>query len=296
MRRFWETLETIGASLPGGGPIEKWASPAMAKAIDTMEKELRAAESQAIESPYRDRLRLIRATVQELLVQSRDKYVTISRHPIPSLQAHRIATALQVDGKLDESAWQSATATANFVHMDGGPSEVNTTVKAMCDDTTLYLGFDCQEPNMDKLTLNQRIPSAGLCTDDSVEVMVGSTNIVKDGFLQIMLTADGIYIAMWPKKQGHRTLADLGVRGAAHRGTAGWTAEMEIPLRHFFDAEAQARDVLKAGLYRNRCVFGNHWKFATKMDSERWLCWSPTFVWSFNNPARFGTISLMPPK
>ncbi|MDD5706373.1 MAG: DUF4838 domain-containing protein, partial [Kiritimatiellae bacterium] len=52
MRRFWETLETIGASLPGSGPIEKWASPAMAKAIDTMEKELRAAESQAIESPY----------------------------------------------------------------------------------------------------------------------------------------------------------------------------------------------------------------------------------------------------
>ncbi len=296
MRRFWDALETVGQNLPTGSAIEKWASPAMGQAIESMEKDLLAAEALATESPYRDRLLLIRASVQELMVQSREKDVALARHPVPSLQAGRLSTPLQMDGKLDESAWQSATPTANFVHMDGGPSEVNTTVKVLNDGATLYLGFDCQEPFMDRLTLNQTIPSAGICTDDSVEVMVGGTNIAENGFIHIMLNAEGLSIAMWPKRQGRKALDELGVRGAAHRGTAGWTAEIEIPLHHFFDADSQVKDVLKAGLYRNRCVFGNHWKFATKTDSERWLCWSPTFAWAFNNPSRFGTITLLPRK
>src|SRR3954452_12427316 len=66
--------------------------------------------------------------------------------PLPHYEVKRAATPIQVDGKLNDAAWQGAS-TLNFVFPwdDQKGAKQKTTVRILWDDQYLYLGYDCED-------------------------------------------------------------------------------------------------------------------------------------------------------
>jgi len=60
------------------------------------------------------------------------------------LHARRADAAISLNGRLDEPAWQEASATINFIKTRGAElSEFATTARVLYDDQAVYVGFDC---------------------------------------------------------------------------------------------------------------------------------------------------------
>lgn len=81
---------------------------------------------------------------------------------------------IEVDGKLDEPAWQSAASTGPFIDVRSGKANtrfpVNGSVRLLWDQEHLYLGFDVKDK---KVTggFDPKQPDPHLWTKDTVEIM-----------------------------------------------------------------------------------------------------------------------------
>ena len=63
--------------------------------------------------------------------------------PTPSVVAVARATPIQLDGRLDEPAWQSAEPATGFRQQqpdDGQPATQQTEIRVLFDDEALYIG------------------------------------------------------------------------------------------------------------------------------------------------------------
>lgn len=74
--------------------------------------------------------------------------------PRKSIQAKRIDTTITIDGKLDETAWQTAAIASGFVQREpfnGRPASLDTKVKLLYDDKAIYVGAHIIDPHPDSL-------------------------------------------------------------------------------------------------------------------------------------------------
>jgi hypothetical protein len=63
--------------------------------------------------------------------------------PVPSAKAARRSAALNLDGKLDDAAWQAATPVTEFTQVDpneGQPGSQRTEMRFLFDEGALYVG------------------------------------------------------------------------------------------------------------------------------------------------------------
>jgi Carbohydrate family 9 binding domain-like len=96
---------------------------------------------------------------------------------IPQIKVNKLAKndKITIDGKLDEPAWKAATSTGPFVDVGTGNANttfpVNATAKLTWDDTTLYIGFEVEDPDViGGFPKDAKDPH--LWTKDTVEIMV----------------------------------------------------------------------------------------------------------------------------
>ncbi|NNG15525.1 MAG: carbohydrate-binding family 9-like protein [Gemmatimonadales bacterium] len=78
--------------------------------------------------------------------------------PVPSIDwsperyvAYRTPTPLEVDGRLDEPAWEAASWTADFVDIEGSARQdprFRTRAKMLWDDARLYVAAELEEPHV----------------------------------------------------------------------------------------------------------------------------------------------------
>src|SRR5688572_28613104 len=77
--------------------------------------------------------------------------VVIGQHAnAPTIAAARRSGPVQVDGKLDEGAWQAATPYTNFIQMDpseGQPASERTEARVLIDDDAIYIGVRMHDSN-----------------------------------------------------------------------------------------------------------------------------------------------------
>lgn len=165
---------------------------------------------------------------------------------IPALKASRVETAIAVDGRLDEEAWQRATAATGlrqYQPNEGHPASLPTEVRFLFDDRALYIGARMVQPGGVIAPLARRDQLLDASGDN------GSFN---------SLTTDKLIVRLDPY---HNHLDDAwfevnpsGSRGEKFNGdpswdpvwevatevdSEGWTAEMRIPfsqLRFSVDA------------------------------------------------------------
>ncbi len=148
--------------------------------------------------------------------------------------AGKATSPIQVDGVLDEPAWQQAGVIPNLSQQSphpGDPTPFRTEVRILVDGDTLYLGVTCFDPDPSKIAVHTMQRDGDMDGDDTVALVldtfgdrvtgyyfrVNAAGARQDGLINdpenISLDWDGIWDAQ------------------ARTGPQGWTAEIAMPAR-----------------------------------------------------------------
>lgn len=205
------------------------------------------------------------------------------------------AGAVNIDGVLDEQPWQKAARLTPFVHHDTmAAARVSTEVRVWYDDAALYLGWICEDPDI-QATFTQR--DSRFWEEEVVEFFVTPSTLDRyfelqwnplggtfDAIITNELSADGRSKQIkgdWSYTAANMTYAvraDGTVQSSNDRDRS-WTVEVRIPFADLKVSTPNAGDVWRANFYR----FNRDREAQTEQ-----LSWSPTIWPGFHQPARFG--------
>jgi len=148
--------------------------------------------------------------------------------------AQRIIKPPVIDGKLDDSAWSKARELSGFTLIDShGMPAAQTRVKVLTDGTSLFVGFKCDEPNMDQLVAKQTERDSQVWTDDSVEVIVDPTHD-RQGLLHLVINSTGARYDSTIKITQGASAEDPAWNGdweaAGSKGKKEWYVEIRLPF------------------------------------------------------------------
>ncbi len=144
-----------------------------------------------------------------------------------ALTISRTDTKPTIDGVLDDACWQKAESADLKGHM-GQAIQNRTTVRAVYDDSTLYVGFVCFERRMDKLVVAWDHPEErdnSLWNDDCVELFFDPFASGKHRF-HIIVNPAG---TMADNRDGN-WLWNPNLTVATTKEKDFWTAEIAIPF------------------------------------------------------------------
>jgi hypothetical protein len=209
---------------------------------------------------------------------------------VPKLEAR-----VTIDGVLDEAAWQKAARLAPFVRHDTmAASRVTTEVRVWYDADALYLGWTCQDGDI-QATFTQH--DSRFWEEEVVEFFVTPAGLNRyfelqwnplggtfDAIISNELAADGqsqkrdgdwSYTA---KTMTSAVKVDGSVQNSDDRDER-WTVEARVPF-----SDLNARTPTPGSVWR-----ANFYRFNRDRGAEpEQLSWSPTVWPGFHQPARFG--------
>lgn len=150
----------------------------------------------------------------------------------PSVAAARRNGAVQIDGRLDEAAWQAATPFSEFFQIDpseGQPGSERTEARVLLDDAALYVGVRMHDsdPRAIQSQLARRDESI---EGDLVELTVDSYHDHLTAFLFRLSPAGSRRDAAVTANGNQDNSWDAVWEGSASVDSGGWTAEFRIPL------------------------------------------------------------------
>mgnify|MGYP001430039234 FL=1 len=164
----------------------------------------------------------------------------------------RIATAPQVDGRLDEAVWREAQPLTDFVQRDpseGAPSTERTEVRILTDGEALYIGAWLFDRDPAAIVSGERVRDADLTNSDHFSIILDTYQDRQNGFVFATTPAGVEYDGQVAKEgegggvfQQGQTRAQAGSAGgfnlnwdaswtvATHMDSLGWYAEFRIPF------------------------------------------------------------------
>ena len=158
-----------------------------------------------------------------------------SAAPPPSIAAHRTATPIQVDGRLDEAVYASTTPVSDFVQQEPDefkPATEKTDAWVFFDDNNIYVSARCFESHPERRVANEmRRDTSQLRQNDTFLVLFDTFHDRRNGYLfyanAIGGLADGQVTDEGPPNMDWNTV--WNVRTANFEG--GWAIEMAIPFK-----------------------------------------------------------------
>ena len=207
----------------------------------------------------------------------------------------RLRERVKVDGELNEPAWAMAALLQPFYQNDGsGPEREHTQVRLWYDDQALYLGWTCQDRDIQATFTNR---DSHFWEEEVVEFFVTPKELTRyfelewnplggvfDATIENDLDAKGISEAF----HGHWSYTAKGMTSAVKvKGQVNhpsepdqsWQVEVRLPFADLGRSAPKAGEVWRANFYRfNR---------TTGLPVEQ-LSWSPTIWPGFHQPTRFG--------
>ncbi|HEV2641407.1 MAG TPA: DUF5916 domain-containing protein, partial [Candidatus Elarobacter sp.] len=196
------------------------------------------------------------------------------------MHAARLTGRIDLDGALDESAWQQAPVasvfTQSYPNAGGAPTE-STEVRVLYDNDALYVGvrmFD-REPKLIAAQLARR-DASGIYSD-WIHVMVGPYRDHRTAFRFSVNPLGVKKDVLQYNDRGEDINWDAVWDVATRVDSLGWTAEYRIPFSQlrFGSAEPPGGRVWDLGIMRD---------IARKQERDTWSPWtsnSPGFVSSF---------------
>ncbi|HUR92753.1 MAG TPA: DUF5916 domain-containing protein, partial [Gemmatimonadaceae bacterium] len=189
----------------------------------------------------------------------------------PSVAAARRTSKVTLDGRLDDEAWQHATATGGFVQKDpieGDPAEHRTEVRVLYDDDAIYIGarlFD-SEP---RTIARQLVRRDGQGNADWFAVafdprldrrtgyafFVSAANVQRDEYLYNDTNVDDAWDAVW--------------QSAVQLDSLGWTVEIRIPLSQLRYETSSGERPWGINFTRGRVRSNEETQFALMSDRQR---------------------------
>ena len=145
--------------------------------------------------------------------------------------ARRTGGDIQIDGRMDEAAWQAAPLEDDFTQVspdEGRPATVRTAFRVLWDDQYLYFGAICDDPVGATATLSRR---DRFIEGDSVQFDLDTTLDRRTAYHFQVYAAGQQLDAVHFNDVDFTTDWDAAWESAVAWGPEGWSVEMKIPLR-----------------------------------------------------------------
>ncbi|MCY4628263.1 MAG: DUF5916 domain-containing protein [Acidobacteria bacterium] len=166
------------------------------------------------------------------------------------MHAERVREPIEMDGWLDEAAWERARPIGDFYEREtdeGLPSTERTIVRVVYDDENLYFGFFCtlgehadeghESPHADRQAEQSRprtmFRDENIGSDDAVAIMLDAYHDQRSAIF-LATNANGILFDMSQNGQDERTRNldwDTVWESRGQTIPGGWTAEVRIPFK-----------------------------------------------------------------
>ncbi|MFP3904741.1 MAG: sugar-binding protein [Armatimonadota bacterium] len=224
--------------------------------------------------------------------------VSVSAAGEPAVTAVRVEDReVQLDGKLDEPFWQSATPHSGFtLWKEEGDKVHDTEFRLVYDDTYLYIGLRCDNPLQDLVFKPKVTEHDGPVTaDESVEIFLdpGTNGRL---YYHFMLSSFNIK-AEQVMKVGQTLVRDRGWdhpwRSAVQAEDDGWTAEVGIPL--YLVASYGDLEKMRLNITRNRRAPFMDPHGVITHEERHSSSWQPVKD-SFHEPDAFAPIAAVRPE
>ena len=169
----------------------------------------------------------------------------------PHVQAIRLDPneAIQLDGRLEEAAWQRAIPAQDFTQQDpdlGKPATERTEVRFLSSRRSLYIGVTCFDSEPGKVMANTMQRDGSLASDDRFIWAFDTYLDARSGYYFEMnprgAMGDSLLLSTNTTAVGDAARAWDGIWNAKVQvSDIGWTIEIEIPFRTLnFDPSAPA--------------------------------------------------------
>jgi hypothetical protein len=152
----------------------------------------------------------------------------------PPLMVPRAAGRIEVDGKLDDAAWQQAAVLDTFYETypaDNAEPKAKTVVYLTYDEHDFYIGIHAFDPEPGKIRAPFVERDKVVGTDDNIAVFLDTRNDRRSA-IELRVNPRGNQTdAVLNDASGNEDLSpDFFYDTAAQITDDGWTAEMRIPL------------------------------------------------------------------
>jgi hypothetical protein len=227
-------------------------------------------------------------------------------------ECRRAATPIRIDGRLDDSAWNAAPWSSEFVDIEGSKKPLprfRTRMKMLWDDQYLYVAAELEEPDL----------SASLTAHDSVifkdndfevflkpsasgsayfEFEMNALNTTWDLFLNKPYREDGKADNSW-EMPGLKSAVHLnGTLNDPSDRDQGWTIEIAFPWADFASRASAVKRPEPGEEWRVN--FSRvEWKYdvvdakyvkVPKLPENNWV-WTPQGVVNMHIPEEWGFVS-----
>jgi len=213
--------------------------------------------------------------------------------PLPTYTCRRASSPITIDGALDEAAWEQAEQMQLVETVTGDEPRYPTVVRALWDDTYLYVGFESEDPYIWG-TLKER--DKPLWDEEVVEVFLDDDSD-EWSFLEFEVSPNNVIVDLAVFRRGGKshelfcwdcpdlqTAVQVDGKVNSFDGTdTSWTTEIAIPFDQCMTAPhipPQNGDRWRANFYR---IDRAH-------DADEYSAWSPTGEIQFHMPNRFGNL------
>ncbi len=150
------------------------------------------------------------------------------------IRAFRSATAINVDGILDEAAWQQAEVISDFIQQEpdvNEPATERTEVRVVLAGEALYFGVICFDSEPERIIGRERRRDNGFRDDDRFEIVIDTFHDHRNAFnfvtnplaarFDALITDEGADVN---RNWDERWWVEAKITDS------GWTLEIEIPL------------------------------------------------------------------
>jgi hypothetical protein len=203
----------------------------------------------------------------------------------PSLRAGVMATAIAIDGRLTEPAWESAEAIDDFRQTDpveGAPPTATTRVRVLADAHAIVIGIVCDEPDPNDIVSFSVRRDAELESEDHVGIVLGPFADGRSGYVFAVNPTGARYDGLInPGGEDENPDWDGIWEAATARLPTGWSAEIRIPLRTL---------AFKPGL--REWQFNVQRRIQRRLETDRWA--SPNRQYQVTQMSRAGLLTGLP--
>ena len=163
--------------------------------------------------------------------------------PRPRYEVKRASSGIQVDGKLDEKAWQAADPLVLIFPWESQTgAKQKTTVRVLWDDQNLYIGYTCEDADITAQFTERDDPTY---RDDAVEAFINPRPSQTDVYLGLEMNARAVLYDYLSIKSAQYVFKRFNLQGV-HLATfidgtlnargdrdKGWSLEVAIPWANF---------------------------------------------------------------
>jgi len=214
----------------------------------------------------------------------------------PLYLCRRAAGPITIDGRLDEPSWRKAEAMSLRLTDTGEAPKLTTEVRALWDETYLYVGFHCTDTDIWATMTEHDQP---LWDEEVVEVFLDPGHVATAYFELVVnplnVLTDTFVLNRGARKLHFQPMREWECAGVRHavvvdgqpneRDTVdrSWTVEFAVPFDQLITAPnipPKNGDAWRANFYR----------IEQGRDATEYTAWSPTGEINYHHPECFGTL------